>query len=181
MAKSLGTMVDAVGGADHAGSLLPLLGVIGGAEETVVRDCVRALCTMYCVLCCHVPHTCCRGSVGVPLWVCVPALYLLVCLLACFVLLAWLLVTMAKLSTQAMESMCTVLAQMTNATLVESALPVLEELTGGDWFTSRVSACAAFPTIFKIVTDTKAQGQLRAYVLLLLLLLCVWGGLALTM
>lgn len=112
-----------------------------------------------------------HAAVALLVYLCGCVCLLCTCVLACFVLLAWLLVTMAKLATQAMESMCTVLAQMTNATLVESALPVLEELTGGDWFTSRVSACAAFPTIFKIVTDTKAQGQLRAYVLLLLLLL----------
>ena len=38
MAKSLAELVDAIGGPEHAGLLLPLLASVAGCEETVVRD-----------------------------------------------------------------------------------------------------------------------------------------------
>jgi serine/threonine-protein phosphatase 2A regulatory subunit A len=45
---------------------------------------------------------------------------------------------------------------------VEHALPVIQRLTQGDWFTARVSACGLFSAAYARLTDPAAKATLRS-------------------
>lgn len=64
---------------------------------------------------------------------------------------------------KAVESACTVIRCLDSAAVVEHVVPVIQRLTTGDWFTSRVSACGLFATAYTRLgpADVDAKKTLR--------------------
>lgn len=63
---------------------------------------------------------------------------------------------------QAVESLQKVAAVIPNAGDV--FVPLVKKLTEGDWFTSRVSACALFAAVYQKLTEAGRKKELREYV-----------------
>lgn len=62
---------------------------------------------------------------------------------------------------QAIESIKKVTAILTKESVLEHVLPVLRKLIKGEWFTTRVSSCYLFPSVYPRV-DSKVQRELRS-------------------
>ncbi len=62
---------------------------------------------------------------------------------------------------KAVESACTVIAQLSPEAVMESVVPVLQRLTAGDWFTARVSAAGLFRATYERVGDSDSKRILR--------------------
>lgn len=62
---------------------------------------------------------------------------------------------------QAVESINTTVKGLTSGQVEEFVIPVIEHLSQGDWFTSRVSACGLFSTAYSRLDDDAARSKLR--------------------
>lgn len=63
---------------------------------------------------------------------------------------------------RAVESLQKVAAVVPNAGDV--FVPLMKKLTEGDWFTSRVSACSLFASVYPKLADAGRKKELREYV-----------------
>ncbi len=62
---------------------------------------------------------------------------------------------------KAVESACLVIEGLSASVCESRALPVVERLTKGDWFTARVSACGLFASTYKQLTKAKKEARLH--------------------
>lgn len=63
---------------------------------------------------------------------------------------------------KAVESCAAVISVLTAEQVMESVVPVLQKLSGGDWFTSRISACALFKVTYERLADPDTRRILRS-------------------
>lgn len=57
-----------------------------------------------------------------------------------------------------MESLCKIAEALPNGVFEESFYQLVVRLAGGDWFTSRVSACGLFPVTYpRVSNDMKKE------------------------
>lgn len=75
------------------------------------------------------------------------------CVCVCVCLRWWL---------QAIESAGAVIRGLDSSTVVEHAVPLVQRLTQGDWFTARVSACGLFAVTYAQAGDASARATLRS-------------------
>ena len=62
---------------------------------------------------------------------------------------------------KAVESLNKVCSQLSPEHLLDNFIPLVRRLAGGDWFTSRISACGLFALSFKAVADDASAAALR--------------------
>lgn len=99
LAEKLGSFVPYVGGAEHASTILPVLDILAGAEETIVRE-------------------------------------------------------------KAVDSLNIVAEQMPDDELFKYFVPLLQRLASETWFSSKVSACGLFKSVFLRVKDVQSRVDL---------------------
>ena len=67
---------------------------------------------------------------------------------------------------KAVESASKIGSCLSPAQVEEHYIPMLKRLTGGDWFTSRTSACGLYTAIYQL-SSPATQDELRRYVFFL--------------
>ena len=60
---------------------------------------------------------------------------------------------------KAVESCCTVINGLEVNDIVEHVVPILQRLSTGDWFTSRVSACGLFSSTYGKLTAQQTESK----------------------
>jgi serine/threonine-protein phosphatase 2A regulatory subunit A len=63
---------------------------------------------------------------------------------------------------RAVESTSAVVSVLSAEQVMETVVPVLQKLSGGDWFTSRISACGLFKVTYERLVDPDTRRILRS-------------------